>query len=304
MALNIQELFAAWVREIGKEVALAKINGLGKRQYKVSVVDDWITGRAWPPGWVVQCMFDDTERRLETWDHTLPWEGEKLRIATPIYRDIHPLTFRHLTIMRRRHGDKVGFDMERGTIIDEARNRLATRFLESTADWLLFIDDDMVPPCGFAGELHNAGARFNARYMEMDTIARLVSHQKTLVGALYFDRHGKGIPMYCEGRNDAKEAEHARNGPYDICKQTEWIGTGCMLIHRIVFQNILETQVEVRSSNPKAVPHGFFSAIGAHVGEDVSFCRRAAAAGHKAYVDMGCIAGHVGEFVFFNKKMI
>jgi hypothetical protein len=34
------------------------------------------------------------------------------------------------------------------------------------------------------------------------------------------------------------------------------------------------------------------------VGEDVIFCRRAAQAGHQAFVDLGCWAGHVGNCVY------
>ncbi len=33
-------------------------------------------------------------------------------------------------------------------------------------------------------------------------------------------------------------------------------------------------------------------------GEDVTFCRRAAAAGHQPYVDFGCVCGHIGNKVY------
>jgi len=102
----------------------------------------------------------------------------------------------------------------------------------------LTIDDDMVCPFGHAQWFKdNTGFSFADQFMSSNTLDRLMSHNKTLVGALYFSRNPARIPMYGEGANP-KEAEYARSGPHDLIKPTRWVGTGCLLIHRSVFEAI------------------------------------------------------------------
>lgn len=43
--------------------------------------------------------------------------------------------------------------------------------------------------------------------------------------------------MYGEGHL-ASESLYAHGAPYDECKPTRWIGTGCLLIHRSVYLDI------------------------------------------------------------------
>jgi hypothetical protein len=79
---------------------------------------------------------------------------------------------------------------------------------------------------------------FDDRFAGLNTVDRLLSHNKTLVGALYFGRWAGGKPVYAEGADIADEAKLARRAPFDVCKPTRWVGTGCMLIHRSVYIDI------------------------------------------------------------------
>jgi hypothetical protein len=123
--------------------------------------------------------------------------------------------------------------------IVHSRNTLADMFLQSGLEWMLTIDDDMVVPFG-NGKWINSYGGFDIPkpFCDFNTIDRLMSHGKTLVGALYFGRWRKGGPMFAEGMRDGKLTAYARKGPYDKLLATKWVGTGCMLIHRSVFLDI------------------------------------------------------------------
>jgi hypothetical protein len=204
---------------------------------------------------------------------------------------------------------------------------------------MLTIDDDMVVPFGNADwfKVHTRFTDFPEKFLAWNAIDRLMSHGKTLVGALYFGRHPDGPPVYNEGGASPQEAAYARRAPYDLIKPTRWVGTGCMLIHRSVFEDIEKKFPRLARGGNKRGGNWFTSteasileqvdalmnrlqqtqldgraaydavaglqAIQSHAaadnflgyGEDVSFCFRAASAGHQPYVDMGLVCGHLGH---------
>src|ERR1035437_8639863 len=87
-------------------------------------------------------------------------------------------------------------------------------------------------------QLRSKPETFPEKFLAWNAIDRLMSHKKSLVGALYFGRHPLGPPVYNEAGMSPQEAEYARRGPYDLVKPTRWVGTGCMLVHRSVFEDI------------------------------------------------------------------
>lgn len=227
--------------------------------------------------------------------------------------------------------------------IIHSRNVLAQDFLKTGIEWQLCIDDDMVVPWGDA-KWYRAFTGFHIpdRFAGLHTIDRLLSHGKTLVGALYFGRWVGGKPVYAEAQDKAgvEEAKFAARGPHDVCKITRWVGTGCMLIHRSVYLDI-EKRFPHLARNPdkgddgnwftpdggdirgpfrealqilndSGAPEGRMAKAceileaaerhvakqGLGIGEDVSFCLRAADAGHSAHVDLGLMCGHVGSAVY------
>lgn len=122
--------------------------------------------------------------------------------------------------------------------VAHSRNRIADAFLRSDHEYLFFIDDDMLVPFGDA-KWFNAhfGHRIPEEFAGLHAVDRLLSHKKTLVGGLYFGRHPTGAPMYGEGANGI-EAARARTAPINKVQMTRWVATGCMLIHRSVFEDI------------------------------------------------------------------
>ena len=268
----------------------------GKAVTRITV-DNWKHGRAAPPVWAIQQVIDLSNKRIDDFDGVLPWEGEKLRICVPCVRGVNAKLVKILNYLQYRHKGKVAIDFEENTLVDISRDRLAHRFLTSKAEWLLFIDDDMVPPIGDYAQMRNWGITVPSQFGSFDIIQRLVTRKKTLVSGLYFDRFGKGIAHYYEAINNEREALWAKGAPYDKVKPTKACGAGCLLINRVVFEAI-KTEVEDLKMLPGGIYRYFERMPG--VSEDFSFCARAEVAGHPAQVDFGCLVGHEGTKVYWN----
>lgn len=164
--------------------------------------------------------------------------GTKVFLTLPWYKSVSPLTAYCVTklVERNRCTTCLNFG---DAFVAHTRNTCADLFLGSQAEWQLTIDDDMIVPFGNA-TWFNAYSGFNLPepFCSLNAIDRLLSHGKTLVGALYFGRHRHARAVYCEGANQPIEATYARKAPHNICKPTRWVGTGCMLIHRSVYEAI------------------------------------------------------------------
>lgn len=270
------------------------------------------------------------------------FEGKKVCIAAPWYKTSEPRTAFSIMALLDRNKTAVMLDFG-DAFIAHSRNKLANQFLKSNMEWMLTIDDDMVLPFGNAGIFRSfTGFNFPDKFAGLNSIDRLLSHGKTLVGALYFGRWAHGKPVYAEGSESAKEEAFVRRGPHDMCKPCRWVGTGAMLIHRTVFTAI-EAQFPHLARNAdgtggnwftssehdlaKAVTEALaaidrcedihvvreilqrgqnlsrrFSGLG--TGEDVVFCHRAAQAGHQPHVDLGLVCGHTGSYCYGPKKIL
>lgn len=163
-------------------------------------------------------------------------ENRRCIIALPWYRAAHPLTTVALLQLFQR--DTMSIKISFGdAFIAHARNKLATKFLETKFEWMLMLDDDMVPPCGNAAWFHEqSGLKVPEWSAGLNTIERLISHGKTLVGATYFGRSPGAPPVFAEGMQ--RKAELLQTGPRNEVIPTKWIGTGCLLFHRSVFEDI------------------------------------------------------------------
>lgn len=270
------------------------------------------------------------------------FEGKKVCIVAPWYKSSEPRTAFSIMALLDRSKTAVMLDFG-DAFIAHSRNKLADAFLSSKMEWMLTIDDDMVVPFGNAGIFRSfTGFHSADKFAGLNTIDRLLSHGKTLVGALYFGRWKHGKPVYAEGAESKNEEAFVRRGPHDICKATRWVGTGCLLVHRTVF-----TAIEAKFPHLARKPDGKggnwftssehdlnegvknalacidrggsvtevqgileaaqarskrFSGLG--VGEDVVFCHRAAQAGHQPHVDLGLICGHTGSYCYGPDKIL
>jgi len=268
-----------------------------KKPITVTTALNWQKEGAVIPTWAAQLVLNEQVKFVTPEGEVASWEKKNLIIGLPFYKSTNPHTLFALMCLQDKHHPKIGFDIITRTMIVQARNILATRFMKTTADWLLMIDDDMVFPCGRADLYTNRfGAKADEPFASMDIVSRLLSHKKPLVGALYFGRHENGRAQYAEALADDAENRYAHDAPYNELKPTKWLATGGMLIHRSVFEAIEKKFPDIMSDkNDNTTGNGYFTPIAANCGEDMSFCTRASDCDIQSYVDMGCMMGHIGS---------
>ena len=150
-----------------------------------------------------------------------------------------------------------------------ARNAIVDAAQEVNADYLLMLDDDMIV------DIRKSQGHVEAGYDFLDT---LLSHQKDVIGALYFQRAGecKPVLMMAEGggyrflRED--EVTHG-------LQRVDIAGGGCLLINMRVFDKIKQPYFEPEFK----------------WGTDIQLCRKAVEAGFDIWADTSVELGHVRE---------
>jgi hypothetical protein len=168
-----------------------------------------------------------------------------------------------------------------------ARNQTVEAFLSSPAEWLFWIDTDM----GFAP----------------DALDRLLAaadpDTAPIVGALCFsnrETHTDGFGGYrCMAVPTAfrwLQLENGQNGfqpiwdyPKDAVIPVAGTGSACIVIHRSVFEKVQAAE----GGNPAWYNRLTNPTTNQVVGEDLSFCYRAAQAGLPMFVDTGTKTTHL-----------
>jgi GT2 family glycosyltransferase len=156
-----------------------------------------------------------------------------------------------------------------GPRIAAIRNRVAANFLDTDSEWLWFVDTDM----GFHPE--------TPRWL-LDTA---VHNDAKVMGALCFgkDANGQVFPtIYVAREGGVQRWDYG--WPTDRPFQVLATGAACILIHRDVFEAIDAPE-----------PYRWFQETQygkAEIGEDVTFCLRAAKAGYDTFVHPGIRTFH------------
>lgn len=138
-----------------------------------------------------------------------------------------------------------------------ARNALAARALDQGADWLLWLDSDMVfPP---------------------DCLERLLAHGRAIVGGVYPKR---SPPHHVAARMSPDQSDAP-----DGMTRMELMGFGCLLVSAAVFRATPRPWFSIDLNGP------------VEVHEDGWFLNRARAAGFEAWCDDALTVelGHIGE---------
>lgn len=158
--------------------------------------------------------------------------------------------------------------------VDTARDMAAARFLESSAEYLFFIDSDL----GFPA----------------DAVGRLMEHDKDVVGGAYPIKHDhEHYPVSCMTDNGRPITE---NG---LIKAAGLPG-GFLCIKRRVIEVLADSVPHYQQAAGKRfmdVPAIFSRAIidGRMIGEDLMFCNRAAAAGFELWIEPNIQFSHIGN---------
>jgi hypothetical protein len=223
--------------------------------------------------------------------------GRDIFVGFPCYKTTNPVTAFALIAMALDFGkDKIRFDMSIGdAMIYHSRNKIAQKFLETDAKWLLMIDDDIIPCIGRPNWMKStvpSARNMNDAPLQRHALQRLIGANKTLIGGAYFGRQ-EGAPLMCSDRSLEPKARAYQ----DEVAPVDWVATGCMLVHRKVFQDIKEKYPELNSPIANG-EFDYFHPINSATGEDVSFCKRAKESGHQPYIDLGLPVFHVGYKVY------
>ena len=194
------------------------------------------------------------------------------------------------------------------------RNSLAAWALREGYEWFFWCDADNFHPCGDV-EAYRENTRMSASdvpdvFAGVNTIYRMLVHKKTVVSCVYTTRRKGGIPQF--GGGSAREMiDLIKKGPRNkLIEVGDWCGFGGVLTHRKVFEDIIATQGDqIRVTNTGLAKrfgyeYAFFHPVGPDMpGDDISFCHRARAAGHKIHVDLAVFSAHVGEHPYTHKDL-
>ena len=220
--------------------------------------------------------------------------GRDIFVGWPWYKSSNPVTAAVNVAIALDFGrDKIRFDMSIGDAkIEHSRNRLAHKFLETDAKWLLMMDDDIIPSIGRPAWFRywvQAARAIGDLPLQRHLLHRLVGAGKTLVGAAYFGRQEGGAIM-CADPLLAPRAKAYE----DAIVPVDWVGTGCILIHRKVFNDIKEKFGDSLKIDVPDYDYDYFRPFDSARGEDVSFCIRAKESGNQPHIDLGLPVFHVG----------
>lgn len=197
----------------------------------------------------------------------------KILIAVPCMDQV-PAPFCQSLAMLRKVGDCV-LSMQMGSLIYTSRNTLATRAIQTEADYVLWLDSDMV--------------------FEPDLLERLMKtlteNDLDIVTGLYFRRVQPYSPVLFKDltliRDTFFEWSEFKEVPSDLF-EVAGCGFGCVLMKTDAFFD-----VQSKFGN-------MFAPIG-NTGEDLAFCWRARECGHKVWCDPSIICGHVGYVISDDK---
>lgn len=168
----------------------------------------------------------------------------------------------HLVQNARVGGVRTSLVNSKFSIVSEARNLCVDAALKAKAEWVLFLDSDMVFPS--------------------DTIKRLLAHERPIVGATYPRRM---LPLGFIGtRIDGKPFTLDDHGIIEAAR----LPTGCLLINIEVFAKLKAPFFRC----------GYDEAVGKVLSEDFWFSERVRALGVPLWCDMELSRQieHIGAF--------
>jgi GT2 family glycosyltransferase len=153
-----------------------------------------------------------------------------------------------------------------GHSIEHARNEAVNILLGTRHQWLFFLDDDVLVP--------------------EDIVKRLLYRNVEIVSALYYRRAAPIEPVLYRAVNGS--IRPLENGtPLKGLMEVDYVGCGCLLVHRRVFEKVLYPWFEYKIGR-RDLPER------EQISEDFDFCRKARAAGFKVFVDADIHCHHLG----------
>lgn len=186
----------------------------------------------------------------------------KILICVPCM-DMVASGFAQSLAMLQKGGNETAIMFECGSLIYDARNKLAKQAIKMQADYTMWLDSDMI--------------------FKPDTMVRLLAHDAPIVSGAYFRRS----PPYHLVAFDKCDTETREWTDLPLPAETVkcgGVGFGCVLVRTdVLFEVAAKYKTWFEPMN------GF--------GEDLSFCYRARQCGFDVLLDPTITCGHVGHIV-------
>ena len=205
----------------------------------------------------------------------------RVLIAIPTFENIMPDTFKAIWNMDKGEHECL-FEFVRGHDCATARNNIAIKALESGADFVLMVDNDVTPP---------VDALVNLISHDLDVVTGYYAHRdktneytgRTCVCRLN-DSEGKPYFNYpLESEYTADEMREKRESG-EVLTQIHGGGMGCILIRTTVFNRLFYPWYDWVNYNDEN--RGMLS-------EDLYFCEKCHAEEIPIYVDSRVNCGHM-----------
>ncbi len=225
-------------------------------------------------------------------------DGYRIAICIPVMDQCSTMFTRSLANLMHKCGQdrkSVSIHMQYGSNVTMQRDALAREALETSADFLMWLDSDM--------------------HFPSDTIDRLLNRKAKIVGAPYTTRVK---PIRSTAFKSAMDYDARLNRSVDGgIEKVAALGFGCVLIHREVFEtmNKQDPNVMRKLDVVDAVVHDYSdppwfgvkydSKYETMMGEDIYFFEKASKAGFQAYADfeLAQSIAHVGSKVYTLKDI-
>lgn len=165
---------------------------------------------------------------------------------------------------RHLHPEQPFISVIGATQIIHSRNTIVEKFLKSDADWLVWMDDDQVYPNNILEILIEAADPVERRIVGVP-VWRFTSKDEGPVRVTHnvMDLHETGV--FVEWPGDLPEAAVFQIGA---------IGTGCMIVHRSVFEEMQQHSVAAgQGARWCWFRHIVYQPADMAEGEDLFFCR-------------------------------
>lgn len=218
----------------------------------------------------------------------------EVSIAVPVAQVVEPKTLQSMMLLVRdavNAGIKIDdIGITERALIDDARNCLTETFLQSSTEWMFWMDSDMVFPSDTLIKLFKVAEDKNAK----------------MVTGIYYQRKNMSYPVLYSRGEELEESGSKTGLSSPRSKTNRYVGThifphkdkkepfkahaagfGCVLIHRSVLE---------------IMPRPWFKFIKNECSEDFYFFVNAHELGFELWVEPTIDLGHIGDAPVLTKK--